>query len=285
MLETATGDVPVTPQMATMVTAYLLGNDYVDDTYKITPTYHDAKQAGTVAALPAKLAAHASEIFQLIDSVYSKEQLPEIEDGRKGQPNPLNANFHKKAFRELWSRIHQKAIYSVQFETAELISKCVQTLDAELKVAPLHYVVQRGEQATETTYETLKAGEAVQLEQTQTAQLKSSVHSEVKYDLIGKLVEETKLTRATIGAILKNISPRVFALYRVNPEDFLRVACRLINEQKATVIVEHLTYSAIDESYGIDIFTQEKDRRDFSKAVKTNTLYIVSFAYARVRSA
>jgi type III restriction enzyme len=278
VLKTATGDVPVTPQMATMVTAYLLGNDYVDDSYRITSTYHEAKEAGTVAPLPAKLVAHAPEIFQLIDSVYCKEQLPEIEDGRKRQPNPLNANFDKKAFRELWSRIHQKAIYSVQFETAELIARCVQTLDAELKVAPLQYVVQRGEQAADTTYEALKAGEAFQLEQTQTAQLKSSVHSEVKYDLIGKLAEETKLTRATIGAILRAISPKVFALYRVNPEDFLRVACRLINEQKATVIVEHLTYSAIDESYGIDIFTQEKDRRDFSKAVKTN-LHIYDYVF------
>ena len=278
VLKTAAGDVPVTPQMATMVTAYLLGNDYVDDAYRITSAYHDAKQAGTIAPLPAKLTAHAPEIFQLIDSVYSKEQLPEIEDGRKGQVNPLNANFHKKAFRELWSRIHQKAIYSVQFETTELIAKCVQTVDAELKVAPLQYVVQRGEQAADTTYETLRAGEAFQLEQTQTAQLKSSVHSEVKYDLIGKLAEETKLTRATIGSILQGISPKVFALYRVNPEDFLRVACRLINEQKATVIVEHLTYSAIDESYGIDIFTQEKDRRDFSKAVKTN-LHIYDYVF------
>ena len=170
------------------------------------------------------------------------------------------------------------AIYSVQFETAELISKCIQTLDADLKVAPLQYVVQRGEQSTETTYEALKAGEAFQLAQTQTAQLKSSVHSEVKYDLIGKLAEETKLTRATIGAILSGISPKVFALYRVNPEDFLRVACRLINEQKATVIVEHLTYSAIDDTYGIDIFTQEKDRRDFSKAVKTN-LHIYDYVF------
>ncbi len=264
VLKTATGDVPVTPQVAKIITGYLLSNDYIDEAYRITTAYHDAKLAGTVAPLPAKLATHAPEIFQLIDSVYSKEQMPEIEDGRKGQPNPLNANFHKKAFRELWSRIHQKAIYSVQFETTELIAKCVQALDAELKVAPLQYVVQRGEQAADTTYEALKAGEAFELEQTQTAQLKSSVHSEVKYDLIGKLAEETKLTRATIGAIFRGISPKVFALYRVNPEDFLRVACRLINEQKATVIVEHLTYSAIDESYEIDIFTQEKDRRDFT---------------------
>ena len=105
----------------------------------------------------------------------------------------------------------------------------------------------------------LRRGEAFDLAETKTARLKSSVHSAVQYDLIGKLAEETKLTRATIGAILQEIKPSVFALYRVNPEDFLRVASRLINEQKATVIVEHLTYSATDETYGIDIFTQEPE--------------------------
>jgi type III restriction enzyme len=99
----------------------------------------------------------------------------------------------------------------------------------------------------------------------------------VKYDLIGKLAEETKLTRATMGTILKQIKPSVFGFYRVNPEDFLRVAARLVNEQKATVIVEHLTYSATDETYGIDIFA-EKPRKDFSSAVKTN-LHIYDYVF------
>ena len=270
VLKTATGDVPVTSQIATMLTAYLLGNDYVDDNYGITPAYHAAKDAGTVAPLPAKLAPYSAPIFQLIDSVYSESQLPDFEDGRKGQKNPLNANFQKKEFQALWSRIHQKAVYSVHFETAELIAKCVAELDTELKVAPLQYVVQRGEQIVEASFEALQAGEAFRLEETQTAQLKASVHSVVKYDLIGKLAEETKLTRTTIGAILKQIMPSTFGKYRVNSEDFLRNAARLINEQKATVIVEHLTYSAINETYGIDLFTEDKGRKDFSKAVRTN---------------
>lgn len=270
LLKTATGDVPVTPQIATMLSAYLLGNDYVDDNYRITPAYHAAKDDGTVAPLPAKLAPYATPIFQLIDSVYCESQLPDFEDGRKGQRNPLNANFQKKEFQALWSRIHQKAVYSVHFETAELVAKCVAELDAELKVAPLQYVVQRGEQIAEASFEALQAGEAFRLEQTQTAQLKASVHSSVKYDLIGKLAEETKLTRTTVGSILKRIMPSTFGKYRVNPEDFLRNAARLINEQKATVIVEHLSYSAINEQYGIDIFTEDKGRKDFSNAVRTN---------------
>jgi len=252
-----------------VLTRYLIKHDYTDTDDKITAAYHEAKQAGTIAPLPPELAAYSEHIFRLVDSVYSTEQLPEIENGRVPKDNPLNANYHKKAFRELWSRIHQKAVYSVHFETAELIVKCVTTLDAELKVAPLQYVVERGEQTTETTYEAFHAGEAFRLGQTQTARLNASVHSAVPYDLIGKLAEETTLTRATIGTILRKIKPAVFELYRVNPEDFLRVAARLVNEQKATVIVEHLTYSATDETYGIDLFTQQP-KQDLSKAAKVD---------------
>lgn len=269
VLKTVAGDIAVTPQMAKVLTRYLIKHDYTDNDDKITAAYHEAKQAGTIAPLPPELAAYSDHIFRLVDSVYSTEQLPEIENGRAPKDNPLNANYHKKAFRELWSRIHRKAVYSVHFETAELIAKCVTTLDAELKVAPLQYVVERGEQTTETTYEALQAGEAFRLGQTQSARLNASVHSAVPYDLIGKLAEETTLTRATIGTILRKIKPAVFELYRLNPEDFLRVAARLVNEQKATVIVEHLAYSATDETYGINIFTQQP-KQDLSKGIKAN---------------
>jgi len=213
VLKTVAGDIAVTPQMAKVLTRYLIKHDYTDTDDKITAAYHEAKQAGTIALLPPELAAYSEHIFRLVDSVYSTDQLPEIENGRVPKDNPLNANYHKKAFRELWSRIHQKAVYSVHFETAELIVKCVMTLDAELKVAPLQYVVERGEQTTETTYEALQAGEAFRLGQTQTARLNASVHSAVPYDLIGKLAEETTLTRATIGTILRKIKPSVFELY------------------------------------------------------------------------
>ena len=192
------------------------------------------------------------------------------EDDRKTKRNHLNSNFQKAEFQALWNRIHRKAVYAVRFESDELIGKCIVALDAELRVAPLQYVVQRGEQLTDATYEGLRAGDAFELQQTQTASLKSSVRSAVKYDLVGKLADQTQLTRATIGRILSGIKPSVFANYQVNPEGFLRNAVRLIDEQKATVAVDHLTYSAVDEAYGVDIFTEDKLPTDSGRAVKAN---------------
>ncbi len=169
-------------------------------------------------------------------------------------------------------------MYAVRFEFEELIGKCIAALDAELQVAPLQYVVQRGEQLTDADFDAVHSGEAFRLQETQTAVLKSLVHSAVKYDLIGKLTEQTQLTRATAGRILGGIKPSVFGNYQVNPEDFQRNAARLINEQKATVVVEHLTYSAVDEAYGVDIFTEERLPIDSGRAVKTNRIYDYIFA-------
>jgi len=270
VLQTEAGDVQVTPAMAKAITRYLIKNDYTDDDDKITAGYHDAKTAGTIAPLPPELAAYSVQILKLIDSVFSDAQIPLPEDDRKTKRNHLNSNFHKAEFQALWNRIHQKAVYAVQFDSGELTGKCTAVLDAELRVAPLQYVVQRGEQLTDVTYDRLQAGDGFELQETQTASLKSSVHSAVKYDLIGKLADETALTRDTIGRILGGIKPSVFANYQINPEDFLRNAARLINEQKATVVVEHLTYSAVDEAYGVDIFTEEKLPTDSGRAVKTS---------------
>jgi type III restriction enzyme len=268
ILHTATGDVEVTEKMAQMLSAYLLVNGYTDDKHVITPEYHDAKAAGTLPPLPPLLAPHAAELLKLVDSVFNPADLPEIEDSRKEKVNSLNANFEKKAFRELWSKIHAKAVYSVSFDTDELVKKSVAALDEDLGVAPLQYVVERGEQTAKTTYEALRGGDGFATPQTQTSTLQTSVQSQVPYDLIGKLAEETQLTRQTIGAILHRMAPKKFELFRVNPEDFLRTTARLISEQKASVIIEHLTYNATAQSYSIDIFSQEKPKADFSKAVQ-----------------
>lgn len=146
VLQTATGAVIVTPQMAKLIERYLVKNDYSDPEERITEQYHQAKKGGTLAILPVELEPYQEQIFQLIDSVFSTAQLPEIEDDRKGKVNPLNANFEKKEFQELWRRINRKAIYAVDFETEELIGKCIKILDKELKITPLQYAVVAGEQ-------------------------------------------------------------------------------------------------------------------------------------------
>lgn len=269
ILKTPTGDVAMTPRMAKQTEFYLIQNGYVDLDHNIADKYHEAKKQGTLAPLPAELEPYKEQVLELVDSVFSAAQLPEIEDDRQGKVNHLNANFEKKEFQELWSRINRKAIYAVDFKTSELIEKCIKTLDKELNVTRLQYTVTAGEQKEEAKYDEVKKGDAFVLKENQTDRLTSSAGSGVKYDLIGKLAESTHLTRRTISDILRGINVAIFGQFKSNPEDFILKAGNLINEQKATVIVEHLAYNPLDETHSIDIFTQEK-KEDLSKGFKAN---------------
>ena len=255
--------------MAKKLEFYLIQNGYVDVDRKVVEKYHEAKKTGTLAPLPPELQPYAEHVFQLVDSVFSAVQLPEISDDRKGQLVAPNANFEKKEFQELWNRINRKAIYAVDFETSELIEKCIKTLDKELKVTPLQYTVIAGEQKDEATYESMKKKDSFVIRESATEKMATSASSAVKYDLIGKLAEDTQLTRKTIATILQGINLAKFGQFKANPEDFIQKAGTLINEQKATVIVEHLAYSPIDETHSIDIFTQPK-KEDLSKGFKAS---------------
>lgn len=270
VLKTAAGDVEVTPQLAKQIYKYLLKNDYTDDKDGIADAYHEARKQGTLAALPPDLAAHAESVFALIDTVFSDAKLPLPEDDRKAKTNPLNRNFKKAEFKALWNRINRKAAYTVEFETPELVAKCVKALEAELKVSPMQYTVVAGEQADTATFDAIRQGESFMVTESSTDYHRASAHSAVKYDLIGRLAEETQLTRATVASILQGINKAVFSQYRTNPEDFMSKAARLMNEQKATVIVEHIAYDPTGETHTMDIFTQDKPKEDFSKAVKAN---------------
>lgn len=266
MLKTSTGDVAVTAQMAKQIYKYLLKNDYTDDKDAISAAYHDARREGSLAELPVELQPHADQIFQLIDSVFSESQLPNISDDRRPKRNPLNTNFEKREFKALWDRINRRAVYSVEFDSAELVEKSVRAIDSDLRVTPLQYTIQRGEQAAAVTFDGIKSGESFVLKETETDYEKRSIHSTVKYDLIGKLAEGTQLTRRTVSEILTSIAIPSFAQFKSNPEHFIAESTRLINEQKATVIIEHLAYDVVDDRYDLDIFTAGQTKQDFSKA-------------------
>mgnify|MGYP004715451459 CR=1 FL=1 len=57
-------------------------------------------------------------------------------------------------------------------------------------------------------------------------------------------------------------------MYQNNPEEFIAKVIRLVKEQKATMIVEHITYDTIEGSYDSSIFTAEKHALTMDKAYK-----------------
>ncbi len=277
VLKTANGDVTVTDDMATDIEFYLIQNGYVDKKRNITDKYHEHHKESTLAELPSELAPYSAEIIKLINGVFSEAQLDMMVDDRRPKKNPLNANFDKKEFQELWNRINKKVVYKVDFDSAELVRKSISALDS-LRVTPLQYTVQTGIQNTTISDSDLKQGDSFKLKKTTTDTHNASIHSAVRYDLLAKLGDNAKLTRSTVAAILTGITPAIFAQFKLNPEHFIAEASRIINEQKATMVIESLHYDEIEGEYHVDIFTANQSKQDFSNASQKLNNHIYDYA-------
>jgi type III restriction enzyme len=245
---------------------HLIRNNYIDDDGLVTQEYKDARADGTLAAPTADaLKTVIDFVWPLVDALYL--DVPKPTDGRKPKKIPLNeANFKKREFQELWGRINHKAVYQVEFDSAELIANCIRVLDKPLNVTVMQYLVESGKQVVGLEVEQLEDGTGFKVSETKVEHSALSAGSTVKYDLLGEIAEKTQLTRRTCAAILTGINPGTFARFKQNPEQFITEAARLINEQKAAVIVEHLTYDPLDNRYDSSIFTENQTAQDLSKA-------------------
>ena len=265
-ITTDSGPAVIEQTVAQALYNYLVKNDYIEDSGLVTEAYKEARATGTLAEPTSELLKPIVDlVWPLVDALYL--EVPKPADGRKPKKIPLNeANYKKREFQELWGRINHKAVYQVEFDSAELIAKCVQVLDKALHVTVMQYVVQKGVQLGSLEAEQLESGEGFKVTTTKVEKSALSAGSTVQYDLVGEIAEKTQLTRRTCAAILTGVTPATFAKFKQNPEQFITEAARLINEQKATVIVEHLAYDALDDCYDSTIFTENQTAQDLTKA-------------------
>lgn len=264
-------DVPtlIDDSTANNIEFYLIQNGYVDMDRKVTDKYREEIKNGTVAELPGALKPMADGIHTLIQAVYDDSVLKDMfSDGHetKVKDNPLNENFAKKEFQALWREINHKYAYTVDFDSEELIRKSIAHIDEKLFVSELQYTTTIGRQKDEMNEREVKRGASFTGEKTRTQTLKHAETSRIKYDLIGKVAEGTTLTRRTVSTILQGIRADKLYMFKNNPEEFITKVIRLINEQKATMIVEHISYDTIEGEYDSTIFTAEKNTQSFDKA-------------------
>lgn len=268
----------VNPQEAMVICTYLYMNQYVDGQNHITQKYKDDLKNGTLAPMLPILDPIKDDVHKLILAVYEEEtELKNmVESGFATiiPENRLNENFKKKEFQELWNSINHMYVYTVHYDSKELIEKAITSINANLFVTELKYVMTVGQQESVDEF-----GGA----STATKTLGSVSTSTVRYDLVGEIAKRTTLTRKSACAILKGVRPTKLAMFRNNPEEFIKNVSKLIKDEKATMIVEHIQYNKLDETYDSDIFTQEKHGQPVGKAYaskKSIQDYVFTDGYA-----
>lgn len=244
-------------ELAQAIFEDLIANGYVRRG-ALTDKYYADKANGEIQ-VAEEVTDSRDAVIHILDSVYdSRAMQPE---NARDQNVELQVDPDKLAmpeFKALWERISPKSVYVVDFDTDELVNKAIASLNQKLTVPKIYFKVETGAMDEIKSKDSLLEGNSFSKSKSATYDSGRRIHtnSSVKYDLVGKLVGETGLTRKAVVAILTGIEKVVFEQFRFNPEEFIIKAAALINDEKATAIIQHITYNMLDEHYDTDIFTE-----------------------------
>lgn len=245
---------------AKLIVRYLTKYDYTDVNDHLTQNYYDALAENSLEPLPEELDPIADQVTKLISGIFDPKSLEGMtENENKTTHNPINKdNLHKKEFIELWNKINQKAVFEIRIDSQKLINQSIQAIEGAARkrnnnfVETLRYKLAMSTQKDAISYDALVNKKLFADPKTSSESTNISVRSEVKYDLVGSLSEQTDLTRKSIVAILQGINNAIFAQFKNNPEAFIREVARLINEARVRMVVQGLTYHTIDTTYPLN---------------------------------
>ena len=261
--DAVTGEVrTISDTEASRIMIYLEDNDYVDASGHLTEKYHADVAAETLAPLGSKLVPIAEDVNKLIKSIFDPKVLDDMvtEASATTPANELNDNFTDKRFQKLWNEINHKYVYTVHYDSEELIDKAIANLKKNLTVTKLQYVMVSGVQDKENVTEFGNT-------KSTTRELTDVCTSSVPYDVVGDIARGARLTRRSVVKILKGIGLKAL-LFKNNPEEFIRNVIKAIRDEKATMIVDHITYNPTKaEPYDSTIFVPER-RLNVNKAVE-----------------
>ena len=225
----------------------LIKLDYIDDEDNLTEKFFADKADGTLAI--------DADVEEILDTIFDAKKLP-VDDSRKALEVKVNRDkLAMPEFKNLWEKIHAKTFYEVEFDDCELTEKTVAALNGKLNVPKIFLVVKDGTLEKIPSKENLIAGTAFNQKNFHTVEkISDSATSSMKYEIIGRLVDETGLTRENVIEILRGINKEIFAQFVNNPEEFITKAGQIINGVKAVTIVEHISYHKTGETYTTNIF-------------------------------
>lgn len=267
----------VDADMAQAIYYDLIVNGYIDRKGALTDKYYGDKANGEIK-VAEEVADSRDAVIKILDTVYDANAMkPENSRDKNVELQVDPEKLAMPEFKALWKRISPKSVYVVDFDTDELIKKSIDALNTKLHVPKVFFKVETGEIDEIKSKDELKEGNAFSKKKSSTydSGRRIRTNNSVKYDLVGKIVSETGLTRKAVVDILVGIDKTVFDQFAYNPEEFIIKASGLINDEKATAIVQHIAYNMLDERYSTDIFTEPaiKGRLDVNAMKAQRHLY------------
>ena len=227
---------------------YLVANDYMTSKGKVTNKYHQDKHDEKFL-LPGKYESFTTKVMKRIDNL-SKEI--EIRNAHEKIPVKLNKKVElSPEFTELWNKIKQKTVYSVNMDMDKLKK------DAIEKIENMPTIKADKVDAQITNINITNQGVINDNPQVRELELVYDAQEIAYPDFIRRLQDSTELLRKTIIEIISK-SGRLKEFY-INPEEWIKQVSKILLEVKKENLTDGIKYEKINEYYEQDfIFNDEE---------------------------
>lgn len=218
---------------------------YIDSKGKIQESLKVAIRDGTV------------EVPEDYESI--KEDIIVVADKRSTPPRPKPVKMRRKVkvnkhvylspdFKEFWDSIKHKTTYAVDYDTDELIYKCIDAMQTHLNIKAPKLLYTKSGLTVKPSGVDWEDG---------TITTAYSENDEIALpDIVTYLQNETDLTRRTIVTILKDSD--TLNQFKKNPQEYMQQTAKLINKVMSLMIIDGIKYTKINDSYSQELFKNDE---------------------------
>lgn len=222
--------------------------NYIDHKDKATSTLKEDLESYAVD-IPGEFKPWQSAILMELKRI--TERLP-IKDGTKKKKVKLNkAIFNSQEFLDLWDKIKYKTVYSIDFDSSELIQNAVNSIQKMNKIDKVRIISRKDaissmDRLTGLEVETLREG----------VEDYTAVNHTLP-DVITELQNRTNLTRKTIVEILTG-SKRLED-FKNNPQKFIEEVTKIVLREMRLTLRDGIKYhKKDDEYYAVELFQNDE---------------------------
>lgn len=190
--------------------------------------------------------------YEITNRIKSKLKSYEIKDANKKQKVERNKEIiENNDFIELWNKISEKTVYSVDFDTEELILRCVQSIKDMPKIKPPKLIFRKN--MLEINKNNGIEGKVVSEKLSE-----NSYQENINLpDILSQLQNKTNLTRKTIIRILTQCDR--LEDFKNNPQKFIDEVSVRIKRELNKFASNGIKYEKIGDYYSFKLFESEDD--------------------------
>lgn len=176
---------------------------------------------------------------------------------------------NSKEFKDLWKRISKKTRYKINFDSNELVKKCVDQINT-LSIDKITYRIDQ--YSIQMSENKGVSGELIDYDPTRSVEYIGKLPN-----LVQELIIETNLTKQTICKILEGIENDLLEDFIDNPRDFIFKVSQSINNQKKLLLIDGIEYQEQKGDNGEILYYDQSLFEDLKDVAESTILDLDSF--------